>query len=136
MKLQILALTLLAFCGSLCAEVAVIVHPSNANTLTVDQVSKIFLGRDKTFPDGSQAVPAALADGSAATAAFNTTVLKKSASQLKSYWSKLVFTGKGTPPKEVASDAELIKLIAANPNLIGYVDAAAVDASVKVVLKL
>lgn len=136
MKLQILTLTLVVFSGTLLAEVAVIVHPSNANALTVEQVSKIFLGRDKTFPDGSQAVPAALADGNAATEAFNSSVLKKSASQLKSYWSKLVFTGKGTPPKEFGSDAELIQLIGSNPNLIGYVDAAAVDASVKVVLKL
>ena len=62
-------------------------------------------------------------------------MLNKSGSQLKSYWSKLVFTGKGTPPKVVANDAEVISLISANPNLIGYIDAAAVTGTVKVIAK-
>jgi len=62
-------------------------------------------------------------------------VLKKSASQLKAYWSKLLFTGKGTPPKEIGSDAEMVSLVASNPNMIGFVDAAAVNDSVKVVTR-
>lgn len=136
MKLYLFACALFVFSSSLFAEIAVIVHPSNANALTSDQVSKIFLGRDKTFPDGSQAVPVALAEGLPATDTFNTELLKRNSSQLKAYWSKLVFTGKGTPPKEFASDTEMVKLIAANPNLIGYVNLSAADASVKVVLKL
>ncbi len=63
---------------------------------------------------------------------FAKKVLGKSSSQLKAYWAKLVFTGKGTPPKQINSDAEMIKLVAANPNLIGFVNAASVDDSVKV----
>jgi hypothetical protein len=47
----------------------------------------------------------------------------------------LVFTGKGTPPKVVANDAEVISLISANPNLIGYIDATAVTGTVKVIAK-
>ncbi len=118
------------------AEVAVIVHPSNAATLDADAVSKLFLGREKSFPGGAAAVPLALSDDAAATAEFNDKILKKPSSQLKAYWSKLIFTGKGTPPKEIASDAEMVKLISSNPNMIGFVDAKAVDGSVKVVLKM
>lgn len=118
------------------AEVAVIVHPSNASTLDADAVSKLFLGREKSFPGGAAAVPLALSDDAAATAEFNDKILKKPSSQLKAYWSKLIFTGKGTPPKEIASDAEMVKLISSNPNMIGFVDAKAVDGSVKVVLKM
>ena len=117
------------------AEVAVIVHPANQNVLSADIVQRIYLGRDKSFPDGSQAVPVALPDNVPNTEAFNNELLKKSSSQVKAYWSKLIFTGKGTPPKTVASDAEMMQLIGTNPNLIGYVDAASVDGSVKVVLK-
>ncbi len=72
-------------------------------------------------------------EGSAAREAFNDKVLGKSSSQLKAYWSRLIFTGKGTPPKESGSDADVVSLVAKNPNLVGYVDAAAVDGSVKVV---
>lgn len=117
------------------AEVAVIVHPSNNNQLDEATVSKIFLGREKSFADGQSVVPLALADAAPASTAFNDVVLKKSSSQLKAYWSKLVFTGKGTPPKEIGSDEEMLKLVATNPSVIGYVDASKVDASVKVALK-
>lgn len=117
------------------AEVAVIVHPANQTVLSAEIVQRIYLGRDKSFPDGNQAVPVALPESAPNTEAFNNEVLKKSSSQLKAYWSKLVFTGKGTPPKTVVSDEEMMQLIGANPNLIGYVDAASVNSSVKVVLK-
>lgn len=117
------------------AEIAVIVHPSNANAVDEATISKIYLGREKSFADGSSVIPMSLTESAAASATFNEKVLKKSSSQLKAYWSKLVFTGKGTPPKEVASDDEMVKLVAGNPSLMGYVDAAKVDASVKVVFK-
>lgn len=117
------------------AEIAVIVHPSNANSLDEATISKIYLGREKSYADGSSVIPMSLSETAAASTAFNEKVLKKSSSQLKAYWSKLVFTGKGTPPKEVATDADMVKLVAGNPNVMGYVDAAKVDASVKVVFK-
>lgn len=118
------------------AEISVIVSTNNSNE-NIDQatVSKIFLGKSKSFPDGSQAVPVDQDDGSAARNTFNSTVLGKSSSQLKSYWSRLIFTGKGTPPKQSGDDAAVKKLVADNPNIIGYVDSSAVDASVKVVHK-
>lgn len=115
------------------AEIAVIVNASNTSQIDTKTISRIFLGKMKSFPDGGQAVPMNQASGSTATEEFNNKVLKKSSSQLKAYWSKLVFTGKGTPPKDVGGDAEMLKLISANPNLIGYVDAASVDGSVKVI---
>ena len=118
------------------AEVAVIVSASNGNT-SIDQasVAKIFLGKSKSFPDGAQAVPIDQNDGSASREAFNSTVLGKSASQLKSYWSRLIFTGKGTPPKQSGDDAAIKSLVASNPNMIGYIDAGAVDGTVKIVHK-
>jgi ABC-type phosphate transport system substrate-binding protein len=118
------------------AEVAVIVSASNGNgALDQDTISRIFLGKTSNFPDGSQAIPVDQTEGSASREAFNDKVLGKSSSQLKAYWSRLIFTGKGTPPKESGSDADITALVAKNPNLVGYVDASAVDGSVKVVYK-
>ena len=131
---KLLCLLSLLWCFTCYAEVAVIVHPSNTNTIDADVVTRIFLGRDKTFPDGSQVLPIAQSDSAAASAEFNEKVLNRSSSQLKAYWSKLVFTGKGTAPKETENDAEMLQLIASNPNLIGYVSAASVNDSVKVIL--
>ena len=118
------------------AEVAVIVSASNGNSaLDQDTISRIFLGKTANFPDGSQAIPVDQNEGSAVRETFNDKVLGKSSSQLKAYWSRLIFTGKGTPPKESGADADIKALVAKNPNLVGYVDAGVVDSSVKVVFK-
>jgi ABC-type phosphate transport system substrate-binding protein len=132
-KMLLVATTLFASVAQ--AEIAVVVHPSNAASLDASSLSRIFLGKMKSFPGGGQAVPVNQSEGSSATSEFNSKVLKKSGSQLKAYWSKLVFTGKGTPPKAIGSDAEVISLVSSNPNLIGYVDASAVTGDVKVVAK-
>jgi ABC-type phosphate transport system substrate-binding protein len=116
------------------ADTAVIVSSSNPNSsLDKTMVSKIFLGKAKRFPDGSQALPVDQDEGSKSRESFNTSILGKSGSQLKSYWSRLIFTGKGTPPKPSGDDASVKQLVAKNPNIIGYIDSSAVDASVKVV---
>jgi len=131
----ILVVIFLSFSASTNAEVAIVVHPSNADSIDNKMLARIFLGKIKKFPSGAEVIPVNQASGSAPTGEFNQKVLNKSASQLKSYWSKLVFTGKGSPPKEVADDAAVISLVSANPNTIGYIDASAVNDSVKVLAK-
>ena len=107
---------LLSSSSILCsAEVAVIVSSNNSNSnISAADISKVFLGKSKSFPDGTQAIAIDQNDNSAARDEFNDKVLGKSSSQLKSYWSRLIFTGKGTPPKQVANDAA-IKLLQATP---------------------
>ena len=133
MKSFILILYVLFTSFSLSAAVDVVVHPSNANAIDAGEIKKIFTGKTKSFADGSKALPITQADGNSVTDEFNQNVLSKSSSQLKAYWSKLVFTGKGTPPEEAANDAEVINLVSKNPNLIGFVSQGSADGSVKVV---
>lgn len=116
------------------AEVSVITHPSNDSSIDLKTASKIFLGKSKKFPGGGEVVPIEQPEGNTANEEFHANVTRKSAAQLKSYWSRVVFTGKGQPPKEVATDAEVIALISKNPSMIGYVDSSAVNDTVKVVL--
>jgi ABC-type phosphate transport system substrate-binding protein len=129
--IPVLALSFMAV-----ANVAVIVHPSNAAALSQDDINKIFTGRAKTFTDGKAAEPVNLTETVAARADFDQKALGRSSSQMKAYWSKLVFTGKGTPPKEMASEQEVLDAVAKNPAAIGYVSASAVTGSVKVALTL
>jgi ABC-type phosphate transport system substrate-binding protein len=119
------------------AQVAVIVNPKNATaTMTADQVSLIFLGKQTTFPSGAKAQPVDLPQRSSAREEFYTKVTGKTAAQVKAAWSRMVFTGKGQPPKEMGSTADMKKFVAANPDAIGYIETAAVDGSVKVVLSV
>ncbi|NRB39232.1 MAG: substrate-binding domain-containing protein [Pseudomonadales bacterium] len=119
------------------AGVVVIVSASNSNAeLDEKQVYNIYMGKAKSFPDGEKALPVDQKKGSADRDAFRETILQKSSSQLNTYWSRLIFTGKGTPPQESGSGATVKTLIANNPNLIGYINSADVDSSVKVLLEL
>lgn len=130
-KIVLLATACLA--GAAQANIAVVVNPANANAVSADDLNRLFLGRSASFADGSKATPLNLAEGQAARAEFDSKVLNRSAAQLKAYWSKLVFTGKGTPPKELADDSAVKVAVAADSSAIGYIDSSSVDSSVKVV---
>jgi ABC-type phosphate transport system substrate-binding protein len=116
------------------AQVAVVVNPKNpVASMTADQVSGIFLGKSNTLPSGGTAMPTDLPDSAATRELFYTKVTGKSTAQVKAAWSRLVFSGKATPPKELGSSADVKKFVAANPDAIGYIEKSAVDSSVKVV---
>jgi len=57
-----------------------------------------------------------------------------SPAQVKAFWAKIIFTGRGQPPKTVATSLEAKKLLVENPNTISYIDQSLVDGSVRVVL--
>lgn len=117
------------------AEVAVIVHPSNSSELDEKSIARIFTGKLKSFPNGSPIIPISLTSGQAATKEFNEKVLKRTDSQLKAYWSKLVFTGKGSPPTSMDNATQLLQAISTNPSAIGFIDASEVTDAVRVVAK-
>jgi ABC-type phosphate transport system substrate-binding protein len=111
------------------ADVVVVMGSgSSAGNLSKDQIADIFLGKSTTLTPIDQPESSPLRDE------FYTKVTGKSAAQAKSYWAKMAFTGKGTPPKEVANSAEVKKTLAGNPGLIGYIEKSAVDGSVKTLL--
>ena len=103
-------------------------------SLTSDQLSDIYLGRSNRFPDGTLAIPCDLAEGSPLREAFYSKVLGKSQAQIKAHWSKIIFTGRGQPPRQVASSNEAKRLAADNPGVVCYIEADAVDPSVRAVL--
>ncbi len=115
------------------SETAVIVHPSNNNDFSSKDIQRIFLGKLNTFRDGGPAIPLDQKLGNTTRKFFIKTILKKTDKQMTAYWSRQVFTGRGLPPKEVDDPAALKKLVAENPNTIGYIDASIVDKSIKVV---
>lgn len=132
MKLFTRFIAIVAFgCAALAqAEVAVIINPAAAKEPSRAEVVNIFLGRDKSL------TALDLQQWSAAKDAFYTQVMSKTESQMTSYWSGLIFTGKGQPPQSVADDAAMVSSVAANANMIGYVSADAVTDQVKVLFTL
>lgn len=115
------------------AEYVVIVNPGNTSPIEKKDLENLYLGKTKAFPNGNSAHPVNQQEAAAIRTAFDTNIVGKTGSQMKSYWAKLVFTGKAVPIKEVASDAEVISTVANDPAAIGYIDSKNVDGSVKVV---
>jgi ABC-type phosphate transport system substrate-binding protein len=111
--------------------VAVVSAKSAVPALTSNQLADIFLGRVSRFPNGLLAVPIDLRDGSPERDRFYAKITGKTPAQVKAYWSKIIFTGRGQPPKAVASDLDVKKFVAANVGAIGYIDAALLDDSIR-----
>ncbi len=128
----LIVLTLVAMSSSAFAEIAVIVHPSVSQSATVKDIAKLFLGKSKTLPGGIKLIPIAVEGSGEITTRFNKDLLRKEDSQLKAYWSRLVFTGKAQPPKDIESESKVLELVAANPNMIGYISSDLVSDSVRV----
>jgi ABC-type phosphate transport system substrate-binding protein len=126
----------LAMLGAAKADVVVVVSSkSSVSTLSKEQVTDIFLGKITRFPDGGAAVPIDQVEGSPARDEFYATFANKSPAQVKAHWTKIIFTGRGQPPKSVSNSVEVRKLIAANPQAISYIERSAVDDSVKVLVQ-
>jgi ABC-type phosphate transport system substrate-binding protein len=131
----VIALALSLGTGSAAADVvAVVSAKSSVTVLSKNQVVDIFLGKASRFPDGEQAVPIDQVEGSTARDEFYAKFTGKSPAQIKAHWSKIIFTGRGQPPKEVPNSGEVKKEVVQNPRAIGYIERSFVDGSVRVLL--
>jgi hypothetical protein len=101
-----------------------------AAPLTKDQVADVFLGRSTDLR------PVDLPESSVARDLFYKKATGRDAAQVRAVWARLIFTGRGKLPKEVPDAAAVKKAVAADPNLVGYIDKADADATIKVVLSL
>lgn len=120
--------------GTASAEVVVVVSADNpVETLSRAQLTDIYLGRLNHFPNGDAVVPIDQRESSPAHDEFYTRYLGQSPAQIKAHWSKLIFTGRGQPPRAVSGGAAAAELVAGHPNAIGYLDAELVDERLQVV---
>lgn len=132
-RLAILAVLWMASMVVYADEVVIIVHPSNALTeISVDDVKKIYLGKKKFFPGGGKVVPGDQPKGTESRKFFYGGIIGRSESKLKSYWSRLIFTGKGSPPKVVGFDRIVKEWVANKPKAMGYIMRSEADDTVKI----
>lgn len=119
------------------AEVVVVANKSApVRSLNIEQVKSIFLKKTDTFPDGTPVVAVDLPYDNEVREEFYQKAVNKRASQVKSYWAKRVFTGKGSPNNTKKNDSAVKRWVASGANRLGYIDANSVDGSVKVMLRL
>jgi ABC-type phosphate transport system substrate-binding protein len=124
-----LILVILAVTRVRAEELVVIVNPAAA-PISKEQLADLYLARSSAL------IPIDQTAGSAIYVEFYKKATGRDGAQIKAIWSRVLFTGRGVPPKQLPDSAAVKKAVAANPKAVGYIERSAVDASVKVALPL
>ena len=112
------------------ADVKVIANNSvTASAISAGDLKDVFL-LDKDSLGGSHVEPV-LVKGGPTHEAFLKDYLNKNDAALQAFYRSLVFTGKASMPKILATDAEIVAYVAKTKGAIGYVSAGASTAGVK-----
>ena len=116
------------------ADLAVVVnkdHPLDA--ITIDEAAAIFMGQTKQLK-GHPLTPIDQAAKKKTKNRFYLKVSKKTPIQMKAYWSRLLFSGRGSPPLSLESTEDLKSIVSEEIDYISYLDTKDLDGSVKVIL--
>jgi ABC-type phosphate transport system substrate-binding protein len=141
-RLRFAAWALLAWCAFLPSlasaqgvdrSLRVVVNKENKlASLTTDDLTRIFLGKKTLWDSGTRIVPVMPEEESPTGELFLSGTLKKSVSQFRAYWKRLLFSGGGAVPKVFRNHDQLLDFVARQPGAIGVVEASAVDDRVRV----
>ena len=102
----------------------VVIHTDNPSTeLPANKVDKMFLKKLKRWDHGVRVMPIDLDASSPVRKSFTRTIHGKSVTAIKSFWQRIIFSGRGVPPPEKSSEEDVLEYVRANPGAIGYVAA-------------
>lgn len=111
--------------------IAVVVSKNlNASDLSKSEVKRIFLSKTNKL-DSSRIKVYEIRDNNYKKE-FYKNVLGKSIGQLRSYWARLIFTGKAQPPRQVESVEVLIRMMEDDASIISYVSSSKITRDMKV----
>ncbi len=118
------------------ADITIISNNSvTTDSLTKLQIKDISIGSLTTWDDG-QEIKLVLLKKSATHKEFTRTYTRKSQSQFKMTWRRIVYTGKGLIPKSFKSENDLVTYVKNTKGAIGYVSSATPFDGVKTITVL
>jgi len=122
-----ISVSLTAFAG----DIKLIANSSvKAETISAGELRRVFLEESNSLGDGTHVEPVLEKDG-AVHQAFLREYLGRTDDDLQTYYRVLVFTGRGSIPKNLGSDAEVVAYVARTRGAIGYVSTATSTDGVK-----
>lgn len=120
--------------GNAYAEIVVVVADDNPlKSLSRPELVNIYLGKMNTLPNGEIVEPIDQQENSPIRHEFYRDLIKRTSTQMKMHWSKLIFSGRGQPPRTVSGDKAMAEFVAEHPNAIGYLSTDQVDNRLRVV---
>jgi hypothetical protein len=115
-------------------EFKVIVHPDNpVGAIDAGFLRDAYLKKTPSWSNGKTIRPIDLPARSAVRERFALRILKKTPSQLRYYWNRRVFSGKGVPPAQVDSVAAAVAFVVGTPGAVAYLPPDADTGSAKVI---
>jgi ABC-type phosphate transport system substrate-binding protein len=117
------------------STLAVIVHPDRRVSMTVKELSDIYLKKRRFWDDGQPIVPLNREAGSTERETFSRRVLGSASAAFVGYWNGQYFQGI-FPPATLSSSDAVKRYVAADRNAIGYIWSDEGDDSVQVVLRV
>jgi ABC-type phosphate transport system substrate-binding protein len=102
--------------------------------LDLDLLKRIYTGRTIEL-EGQALQPVNLASGQALRQRFLRSVLQQDDDEYNAYWTVRRYIGKGAPPRELRSSAEVIDYVRRTPGAIGYIDGSEVRGGMTVLLR-
>jgi ABC-type phosphate transport system substrate-binding protein len=131
-----LALVLLTFIAgqALAAGGVVVIGDARLARLDPLTLEKVYTGRIIEV-DGIPVTAVNANSGSTIRNRFLQVYLNQDEDKYTAHWTVRRYIGKGTPPRELSSSAEVINFVKSTPGAIGYIDEAEVPPGVNVLLK-
>ncbi len=128
---SIALLSLLALPFTTHADMVVVTNASNGvSQLSKTEIINIFMGRFQKLSPSISAFPV---DNVLLRPKFYQLLVGKAPSEINSYWARLVFSGRASPPRQISEPLELLDIVQNNKGAITYINQAAVDDTVRVV---
>lgn len=113
-------------------SVKVIANPRmKADMISADEFRRVFLEETNSLSDGSYVEPVIEEDGPL-HAAFSDAYLGRIDDNLRNNYRSLIFAGRGSMPKVLESDAEVVAYVSRIRGAIGYVSSETNTAGVKI----
>jgi ABC-type phosphate transport system substrate-binding protein len=133
LRLPLVLLTFIAGQALAAGGVAVI---GDARLARLDPLTleKVYTGRVIEV-DGIPVTAVNANSGSTIRNRFLQVYLNQDEDKYTAHWTVRRYIGKGTPPRELSSSAEVINFVKSTPGAIGYIDEAEVPPGVNVLLK-
>ena len=115
--------------------VVVVSAASSLRQLSQDEVVNIFLGRYRRLPNGDTALPIDQPESSPVRADFYRRLVNKDLNEINAYWSRLIFSGRTSPPLQASSAADVMVWLLGQPGGVAYVDRTQVDKRLRIVME-
>lgn len=101
--------------------------------MSKDEVINVYMGRNRKLASGINAQPIDLENPLSEKANFYSVMVNKELPEISSYWARLMFSGQGSPPKQVMTTEQALEIVSTVKGAIAYIDRKKIDKRVKIV---